>query len=149
VKALALDLDRVLGDTRPLWRDWLDDVARRTRVDVTAVSDDRAAAAQQLDRVLGNWRVLLERFAEDRAPVYLRPNAEVSAALRRVEAAGIRLGAYTDAPEPLARVALAQLGAARRLAAVEAGSGALERLLERLGDDATIVRSRDDLLRLA
>jgi phosphoglycolate phosphatase-like HAD superfamily hydrolase len=149
VKALALDLDRVLGDTRPLWRDWLDDVARRTRVDVAAVPDDRAAAAQQLDRLLGNWRVLLERFAEDRAPVYLRPNADVSAALRLVEAAGVRLGAFTDAPEPLARVALAQLGATRRLAAVEAGAGALDRLLERLGDDATIVRSRDDLLRLA
>ncbi len=149
MKALALDLDRVLGDTRPLWRDWLDDVARRTRVDVAAVPDDRAAAAQQLDRLLGNWRVLLERFAEDRAPVYLRPNADVSAALRLVEAAGVRLGAFTDAPEPLARVALAQLGATRRLAAVEAGAGALDRLLERLGDDATIVRSRDDLLRLA
>jgi len=43
------------------------------------------------------------RFAEDRAPVYLRPNAEVSAALRSLEANEWRLGVFTDAPEALAR----------------------------------------------
>lgn len=138
---LAVDLD-VLGDTRPLWRDWLADAARV--LDVDGLSDDRAAAAAELDaRGAGNWRALLERFAEDRAPVYLRPAADVSAALRRLQAQGVRVAVFTDAPVELARVALGQLGAARRVDAVEAGTGALERL----GDDVTVVRSRDELLR--
>jgi phosphoglycolate phosphatase-like HAD superfamily hydrolase len=144
VGALALDFDAVLGDTRPLWQAWLEDVARRARVEVE-VPEDRAAAASVLDGVVGNWRVLLERFAEEHAPVYLRPSAEVNSALRRLAADGVRLGAFTDAPEPLARVAAAQLGVARRLEALETGLGALERLLARLGADARIVRSAGEL----
>jgi phosphoglycolate phosphatase-like HAD superfamily hydrolase len=138
---LAVELD-VLGDTRPLWRDWLADAARVLNVE--GLSDDRAAAAAELDaRGAGNWRTLLERFAEDRAAVYLRPAADVSAALRRLQAEGVRVAVFTDAPEELARVALAQLGAARRITAVETGAGALERL----GSDVTVVRSRDQLIR--
>jgi phosphoglycolate phosphatase-like HAD superfamily hydrolase len=137
---LAIDLD-VLGDTRPLWRDWLADAARV--LDVKGLPEDRAAAAAELDaRGAGNWRTLLERFAEDRAPVYLRPAAEVSAALRRLQGEGVGLAVFTDAPAELARVALAQLGAARRVDTVETGAGALERL----GDDVTVVRSRDELI---
>jgi phosphoglycolate phosphatase-like HAD superfamily hydrolase len=146
--ALALDLDRVVGDTRPLWRDWLEDAARRSRVDLTGLPEDRAAAAEQLDGLVGNWRALLERFAEDRAPVYLRPSAEVSGALRRLAGDGVRLGAFTDAPRELAEVAAAQLGASRRLEALEAGAGALERLLARLGPDARVLADRAALLSL-
>ena len=142
--ALALDFDAVLGDTRPLWRAWLEDLARRARVEVE-LPEDRAAAATVLDGVVGNWRVLLERFAEEHAPIHLRPSAEVNAALRRLEGDGVRLGAFTDAPEPLARVAAAQVGVARRLEALEAGPGALERLLERLGPETRIVRSVPEL----
>jgi phosphoglycolate phosphatase-like HAD superfamily hydrolase len=144
VDALALDFDAVLGDTRPLWRAWLEDVARRARVEVE-LPEDRVAAAAVLDGTLGNWPALLERFAEDRAPVHLRPSAEVNAALRRLADDGARLGAFTDAPEPLARVAAAQLGVARRLEALETGAGALDRLLERLGREARVVRSRSEL----
>jgi phosphoglycolate phosphatase-like HAD superfamily hydrolase len=144
VDALALDFDEVLGDTRPLWRAWLEDIARRARVEVE-LPEDRADAERVLDGVVGNWRVLLERFAEEHAPIHLRPSAEVNAALRRLAANGVRLGAFTDAPEPLARVAAAQLGVARRLEALEAGSGALERLLERLGPETHVVRSRAEL----
>jgi hypothetical protein len=61
----------------------------------------------------------------------------------------VRLGVFTDAPEPLARVGLAHLGADRRVEAVEAGAGALERLLARLGGDATVVRTRDEPGRLS
>ena len=142
--ALALDFDAVLGDTRPVWRAWLEDVARRARVEVE-LPEDRAAAASVLDGVVGNWRVLLERFAEEHAPIHLRPNADVNATLRRLGGDGVRLGAFTDAPEPLARVAAAQLGVARRLEALEAGPGALERLLDRLGPGARIVRSAVEL----
>ena len=136
MKAVAIDL-AALGDTDPLWRDWLDDAGRRFRVDVTA-----------LERELPNWRQLLERFAEERAPVYLRPDAEASAALRRLHGAGTRIGVFTDAPEELARVALAQLGAARRIEILETGDDALERVLEQLGEDVRIVRTRAELLDL-
>jgi phosphoglycolate phosphatase-like HAD superfamily hydrolase len=132
--ALAIDLDAVLGDTRPLWDAWLEDVSRRAHVD-----------PERLDEQLPNWRALLTRFAEDRAPVYLRPNAQASAALRRLQAEGVRLGVFTDAPEELARIAVSQLGAARRIDALEAGPGALERLLARLGPEARVVRTLAEL----
>jgi phosphoglycolate phosphatase-like HAD superfamily hydrolase len=132
--ALAIDLDSVLGDTRPLFEAWLEDVSRRAQVD-----------PQRLDEQLPNWRPMLERFAEDRAPVYLRPNAEASAALRRLQADGVRLGVFTDAPEELARIAVSQLGAARRIEALEAGPGSLERLLATLGPEARVARSIADL----
>jgi len=148
MRAVAIDLDGVLGDTRTLWRAWLEDASRRLRLDELALPDDRAAAAVQLDERAGNWRVLLERFAEDRAPVYLRPDASVNAALRRLDGTGAALGVFTDAPAELARVALAQLGAARRIDTVEAGPDALERVLGRLGADTLVVRTRDELLGL-
>ena len=135
---LAIELD-VLGDTRPLWRDWLADAARL--LDVEGLPEDRAAAAAELDaRGAGNWRTLLERFAEDRAPVYLRPAAEVSAALRAFQAEGTSIVVFTDAPAELARVALAQLGAARRIDRVEAGTATI--------DADVVVRTRAELLRL-
>ena len=135
---IAIELD-VLGDTRPLWRDWLADAARL--LDVEGLPVDRVAAAAELDaRGAGNWRTLLERFAEDRAPVYLRPAADVSATLRALQAEGTPLVVFTDAPLELARVALAQLGATRRIERVEAGSGPV--------DAEVVVRSREELLRL-
>jgi phosphoglycolate phosphatase-like HAD superfamily hydrolase len=132
--AVALELDGVLGDTRQLWEAWLEDVSRRAHVD-----------PGRLEEELPNWRALLERFAEDHAPVYLRPDAHAMAALRRLQADGVRLGAFTDAPEELARIALAHLGAARRIEALEAGPGALDRLLARLGPDAHVARTVSDL----
>jgi phosphoglycolate phosphatase-like HAD superfamily hydrolase len=134
MNAVAIDL-AALGDTDPLWRAWLDDAGRRFRVDVTA-----------LDEELPNWRRLLERFAEERAPVYFRRDAEVSATLRRLRAGGTRIGVFSDAPEELARVALSHLGAAQRIEALETGAGARERVLERLGDGARVVCTREQLL---
>ena len=135
--AVAVDLDGALGDTRPLWRDWLEDAGRRARVNVDS-----------LDEELPNWRQLLRRFAEERAAVYLRPDAEASAALRRLHGAGTRIGVFTDAPEELARIALAQLGATRRIEALETGEGALDKLLARLGDNTRVVRTRAELVNL-
>jgi phosphoglycolate phosphatase-like HAD superfamily hydrolase len=153
MRALAIDLDAVLGDTRPLWRDWLVDAARRfhsiAHLDPAALSEDRGLAADELDRWakegVGDWRAALARFAEDRVPVYLRPSAEISAALRSLEAEGCRLGVFTDAPEELARIAVAQLGVARRIEALEAGTGALERLHQRLGPEVVVVREPEEL----
>ena len=156
MRPVAVDLDAVLGDTRPLWRDWLDDAARRFRSIATlepgALPEDRGVAAGQLDAWaetgVGDWRAALERFAEERAPVYLRPDADVSASLRALAASGRPVGAFTDAPEPLARIALSHLGAARRIEILETGAGALERLTERLGGDVEVVRSPAELLGL-
>jgi phosphoglycolate phosphatase-like HAD superfamily hydrolase len=143
VEAIALDLDAVLADTRPLWRDWLEDAGRRARV-VLDVPEDRAAAAPILDEQLGDWRPLLRRFADDRAPVHFRPRAETSALLRRLQAAGVRIGVFTDAPRELAEVALAHVGAARRVETL----GTLPDVLAELGDSTLVVRSRDELASL-
>jgi phosphoglycolate phosphatase-like HAD superfamily hydrolase len=143
VKAIALELDSVLADTRPLWDDWLVDAARRARVELD-VPAERTAAAAALDGRLGDWRPLLERFAADRGPIHFRPRAETSAALRRLEASGVRIGVFTDAPRELADVALAHVGAARRVAVV----GTLDDVLRELGADAVVVRSREELVNL-
>jgi phosphoglycolate phosphatase-like HAD superfamily hydrolase len=143
VQAIALDLDAVLADTRPLWRDWLEDVARRAHVDLDA-PEDRAAAVGVLDERLGDWRPLLQRFADDRAPIHFRPRAETSALLRRLQASGVRIGVFTDAPHELAEVALAHVGAARRIAVF----GTLEDVLRDLGEDTLVVRSREQLASL-
>jgi phosphoglycolate phosphatase-like HAD superfamily hydrolase len=133
VTAIAVSLDGVLGDTHPLWEAFLVDVARRAHVD-----------PERLEEELPNWRVLLERFAEDHAPVYLRPSAPATAALRRLQAHGVQIGVFTDAPAELARVALAHLCGARRVEALEAGPGALDRLLARL-PDARVAYTLSDL----
>ena len=147
MSAILIDLDGALGDTRPLWNDWLAGAARVLGVSSETLPADRGAAAADLDAAgAGNWRVLLERFAAERAPVYLRPNADVSAALRRLAATGRPIGVFTDAPAELARVAVAQLGVGRRMAALETGSGALEHLAAALGADAAVVWTRDQLI---
>jgi phosphoglycolate phosphatase-like HAD superfamily hydrolase len=56
----------------------------------------------------------------------------------------VRLGAFTDAPRELADVALAHVGAARRVEAV----GTLDEVLQKLGAGAVVVRSRDELASL-
>jgi phosphoglycolate phosphatase-like HAD superfamily hydrolase len=143
VRALALDLDAVLADTRPLWEAWLEDAARRVRVQLD-VPENREAAAAILDERLGDWRPLLERFAADRGPVYFRPRADTAALLRRLQADGVRIGVFTDAPLELAQVALAHVGAARRVERV----GRLDEVLAALGDGAVVVRSREELVSL-
>ena len=142
--SFALDLDAVLVDTRPLWRDWIDDASRRARVELD-LPEDREAAAAILDERLGDWRPLLERFAADRAPVYFRPRGETTALLRRLQAAGARMGAFTDAPRELAHIALAHAGAARRVDAV----GTRDEVLRALGEGAIVVASREELARAA
>jgi hypothetical protein len=136
VKAVAIDL-AAIGDTEPLFRDWLEDAGRRFRVDVNA-----------LDEELPNWRALLERFAEERAPVYFRRDADVSSAMRRLEASGTMIGVFTDVPEELARVALTHLVKLGRIDALEAGGDSKQRVLERFGQGTTVVGTRAELLGL-
>jgi phosphoglycolate phosphatase-like HAD superfamily hydrolase len=136
MKAVAVDLGAI-GDVEPLWRDWLEDAGRRFRVDVSALEEE-----------LPNWRQLLERFAEERAPVYFRRDAEVTDALRRLHGAGTQIGVFTDVPEELARVALSHLGADGRVDLVETGAEARERLVDRLGKETVVVETRAELLSL-
>jgi phosphoglycolate phosphatase-like HAD superfamily hydrolase len=157
MKAVAIDLDGALGDTRPLWREFLADAARRfasiARLDPDQLPCDRGDAAVELDRWaaqgVGDWRGALTRFAEERAPVFLRPNAEASAAVRALADAGYRIGVFTDAPEELARVAIAHLGVARRVDVLQTGMGARERLLGDVGADALMPATREELVHLA
>jgi phosphoglycolate phosphatase-like HAD superfamily hydrolase len=134
MKAVAISL-AALGDTDPLWRDWLEDARRRFRVDVDA-----------LDHELPNWRELLERFAEERAPVYFRRDADASAILRQLRANGTRIGVFTDAPAELARIALSHLGAERHVEVLECGPGAQQRILAAFGDGARVIDTREELL---
>ena len=138
--SLALDLDGVLADTRPLWDAWLEDAARRTRVELD-VPEDRVAAAAVLDEALGDWRPLLERFAADRAPLFVRPRPETNAALRRLSAAGTRIGVFSDAPRELIDIALAHAGAMRQVEVV----GTLAEVKAALGPETAVVRSREEL----
>ncbi|MBA3735879.1 MAG: hypothetical protein H0W90_11915 [Actinobacteria bacterium] len=134
MKAVAINL-AALGDTDPLWNDWLEAAHRRFRVDVAALDDE-----------LPNWRQLLERFAEERAPVYFRRDGDVSATLRQLRAGGTRIGVFTDAPLELARIALSHLGAERHIEALETGAGAQERVTATLGPDVRVVDTRAELL---
>jgi phosphoglycolate phosphatase-like HAD superfamily hydrolase len=138
--ALALDLDGVLADTRALWDAWLEDAARRARVELD-VPEDREAAAAVLDVALGDWRPLLVRFAADRAPLWIRPRADTNNALRRLAASGARLAVFSDAPRELVDIALAHAGAARHVEIV----GTLAEVQAALGGAAVVVRSRDEL----
>jgi phosphoglycolate phosphatase-like HAD superfamily hydrolase len=138
--AIALDLDGVLADTRPLWDAWLEDAARRARVELE-VPEDRAAAAAVLDEALGDWRPLLVRFAADRAPLFVRPRPDTNATLRRLTASGARIGVFSDAPRELAEIALAHAGAARHVEVV----GTLGEVRAALGGDVVVVRSREEL----
>jgi phosphoglycolate phosphatase-like HAD superfamily hydrolase len=120
-ESVTVDLDGALGDTRALWDAFLEDAARRfvtvAPLDPTALPQDRVAAAADLDRWaaggVGDWRRALTRFAEDHAPVHLRPDPAANAALRGLRRRGVRVTVVTDAPEELAHVALAHLGLAR------------------------------------
>ena len=157
LSAVAIDLEGALGDTRPLWDDFLADAARRyasiAPLDPSALPADRGAAAEELDRWaergVGDWRAALQRFSEERAPVHFRPGADAAAALRALAASGRRLGVYTDAPAELAAVALAHLGAGRYVELVETGAGARERLLAALGRDTAVAVTREDLVRIS
>jgi len=108
------------------------------------VPEDRTAAVAVLDERLGDWRPLLRRFADDRAPIHFRPRPDTNAQLRRLSAAGVRIGVVTDAPRELADVALAHAGVARQIDVV----GTVDEVAHELENDFLAVSSRAVLLAL-
>ena len=149
VAVVPIRVSRAGGEPR---RDRLDARARRHAAALGGMARGRLAPRARrparLDEELPNWRALLERFAEDqRARLPAARARPWPAALRGLQADGLRIGVFTDAPEELARIAVAQLGAARRIEALEAGPGALERLLAHLGPDTRVARSLAELER--
>src|SRR3954453_18929149 len=83
-------------------------------------------------------------FAADRAPIPFRPRGETGVALRRLRDGGSRIGAFTDAPRELAELALAHVGATRRVDVV----GTRNEVLADLGAGARVVNTRAELLSL-
>ena len=118
---IVIQLDGVLGDTRPVWNAFIEHLARRFSaiepLVPSSLSDDRVRAAEQLDAWaasgVGDWRGQLTRFAEDHLPVHLRPNARASAALRSLSSAHAAVEVVSDAPQELVDVAAAHLGLTR------------------------------------
>ncbi len=124
MSALLVDLDGALGDTRPLWRDWVAESARVLGVDAATLPADRVAAAAALDAA-GRGEL-----AHAARPVCGGAGAGLPAPGSRRERGAPpsrcrrhAVGVFTDAPEELARVALAQLGAARRVAVLGGRAG--------------------------
>jgi len=148
-ETVAVDLDGALGDTRPLWEAFLADAARRfasiAPLDPAALPANRGDAAKALDawaaRGVGDWRRALERFTEDHAAVHLRPDPRANAAVRALRRSGTQVVVFTDAPDVLARLALAHLGLARAVDRIEAGAGARERA----ATGARVVENADGL----
>jgi phosphoglycolate phosphatase-like HAD superfamily hydrolase len=133
--------ERALGDTDGLFTAAVDHVVRKLgRVKPLAADTlpaDRAGKLEALDAWAGSdidWRGELIRFYEDHIPLHLRPNPGLNAALRALQARGVRIGCWSDGPEEAARIVVHHLGLARRVEEIATGGPeAAARLLADLG----------------
>jgi phosphoglycolate phosphatase-like HAD superfamily hydrolase len=111
--AAVVHLTRKLGRVKPL--------------DPATLPDGRAEIVAALDTWAGDevdWRGELARFYEDHIPLHLRPNSALNAALRRLQAAGIRLGCWSPGPDEAARIVVHQLGLGRQIERIGCGGSA-------------------------
>jgi phosphoglycolate phosphatase-like HAD superfamily hydrolase len=146
--------ERALGDTDGLFRAAVAHIARKLgRVKplaADALPADRAGQLRALDEWAGSdvdWRGELIRFYEDHIPLHLRPNPGLNAALRALQARGVRIGCWSEGPEEAATIVVHHLGLARRVGAIAAGgSEAAARLAANLGAPSaeTVVVTRDE-----
>ena len=147
-RSLVIQLDGVLGDTGPLWQAFLEHLSRRFAaiepLEPASLAADRTEAAEQLDAWaasgVGDWRGQLTRFVEDHLPVYLRLDAQATAAMRSLASAGVALSVVSDAPQELVDVAAAHLGLDRL---AETCSGGVSLFAEPSG--AALVRTVAEL----
>jgi phosphoglycolate phosphatase-like HAD superfamily hydrolase len=146
--------ERALGDTDRLFTAAVAHIARKLGrvkpLDADALPADRAGKLQALDEWAGadiDWRGELIRFYEDHIPLHLRPEPGLNAALRALQARGVRIGCWSDGPDEAARIVVHHLGLARRVEAIAAGGGeAAARLVADLGaaPAETVVVTRDE-----
>ena len=123
--------ERALGDTDGLFMAAVGHIARKLGrvkpLDAEALPADRAGQLRALDAWAGSdidWRGELIRFYEDHIPLHLRPNPSLNAALRTLQARGVRIACWSAGPEEAARIVVHHLGLARRVEALAAGLGA-------------------------
>ena len=106
---------------------------------------DDGADEAALDAAVGNWRALLSGSRRTMPASTCGRTRPPTPSCAGWPLRACSVGAFTPRPEPLARVAAAHLGVARRLERLEAGPGALDRLLDALGRDAVVVGSLAEL----
>ena len=122
VTAVLFSEDALAG-TASLWAAALRHLARklgRVRpLDAEQLPVERAAAITAMEVWAGGdvttWRRELARFYEEHIPLYLRPDAELNGAVRRLARAGVALGAWSPGPAEAAAVVTHFLGLGRRL----------------------------------
>lgn len=146
--------ERALGDTDGLFMAAVAHIARKLGrvkpLDADALPADRAGKLGALDEWAGSdidWRGELIRFYEDHIPLHLRPNPGLNAALRALQARGVRIGCWSVGPEEAARIVVHHLGLARRVEEIAAGGReAAARLAADLGATPaeTVVVTRDE-----
>jgi phosphoglycolate phosphatase-like HAD superfamily hydrolase len=146
--------ERALGDTDGLFAAAVAHIARKLGrvkpLDADALPADRAAKLRALDEWAGSdvdWRAELIRFYEDHIPLHLRPNPDLNAALRALQARGVRIGCWSAGPAEAARIVVHHLGLSRRVEAIAAGgSDAAASLVADLGASPaeTVVVTRDE-----
>ena len=146
--------ERALGDTDGLFAAAVAHIARKLGrvkpLDADALPADRAGKLRALDEWAGSdidWRGELIRFYEDHIPLHLRPNPGLNAALRALQARGVRIGCWSAGPEEAARIVVHHLGLSRRVEAIAAGGGeAAAQLAADLGAPAaeTVAVTRDE-----
>ncbi len=142
MKAVIFSED-ALAPTARLWTDTVAHLGRKlgrvTPLDPEQVPADRGAAIAWLDEWAGedarSWRVEAARYFEGHIPVYVRPDAELNAALRHLGSQGVLLAAWSPGPPEAALIVTHFLGLARRFdtQAVDADPGAPARVAAELG----------------
>lgn len=119
-------------------------LSRVEPLDAGRLPSDRVALQAELDRWAGSdtatWRRELRRFYEQHVPVYVRPDAQLNAVLRRLARGGTAIGVWSPGPAEAVAVLLDHLGVSRSVAATACGGGqALADLAVELGGRPLVV----------
>jgi phosphoglycolate phosphatase-like HAD superfamily hydrolase len=124
--------ERALADTDELFAGAVAHIARRLGrvkpIDPATLPQGRSQVIAALDAWAGSeaetWRNELARFYEDHIPVHLRPDPALNAALRRLQAGGVRLACWSPGPEQAAGIVVHHLGLGRRIDRIGIGGSA-------------------------
>jgi len=122
VKAVIFSED-ALAPVDRLWTDAVDHLARRLGrvkpLDLATIPADRSEALAALeawaDGDVNTWRAELARYYEEHIPVYVRPNPDLNAVLRHLQADGTLLASWSPGPPEVGVVVTHFLGLTRRL----------------------------------